>query len=44
MPGESPLIVCEKATLELPEPRLVPPLTGAREPKVSLQVPGLVVE
>jgi hypothetical protein len=27
----------------LPAPRLLPPVVGAREPKLSLQVPGLVV-
>lgn len=28
----------------VPEPNKEPPLTGARSPKVSLQVPGLVAE
>ena len=28
----------------LPEPSEVPPLAGTRVPKVSLQLPGLVVE
>jgi hypothetical protein len=33
----------EKATLEEPAPRSLPPLDGVRVPKESLQVPGLVV-
>ena len=32
----------ENDTAELPEPSEVPPLAGAREPNVSLHVPGFV--
>ena len=36
-------MVRENATPALPAPSDVPPLDGARVPKVSLQVPGSVV-
>ena len=38
-----PVIGSENATVALAEPRAVPPVAGRRVPKVSLQVPGLVV-
>src|SRR5688572_22174293 len=41
-PDVRPPIACENAWLELPAPRSLPPATGAREPKVSLHVPGSV--
>ena len=34
---------CEYDATELPEPSDEPPDTGAREPNVSLQLPGFVV-
>jgi hypothetical protein len=43
VPAESPLMLCANATLLLPAPSALPPLTGAREPNVSLHDPGLVV-
>ena len=36
--------VTEKGTGLVPLPSAVPPLAGARVPKVSLQLPGFVVE
>src|SRR5512133_2544333 len=36
-------MACEYGTAAVPPPRLAPPVAGARVPKVSLQVPGLVV-
>ena len=36
-------MVALKATAVVPAPSEVPPAVGARVPKVSLQVPGLVV-
>ena len=38
-----PVIGSEYGTAALPLPSDVPPETGARVPKASLQVPGLVV-
>ena len=39
---ESPVIGWLNATALAPAPRLVPPVAGARVPKLSSQVPGLV--
>jgi hypothetical protein len=38
-----PVSACEYATEVVPLPNDVPPLAGARVPKLSLHVPGLVV-
>ena len=41
--GARPVSACAYATAAVPEPRPAPPLTGARMPKVSVQVPGSTV-
>jgi hypothetical protein len=42
VPATRPVIDREKGRSARPEPSAVPPVVGARVPKVSLQVPGLV--
>ena len=42
VPGDKPVIACEYACVEVPDPSADPPLDGARIPNVSLHVPGLV--
>jgi hypothetical protein len=44
VPGDSPVMACEYATAELPDPSDEPPAAGALVPKVSSQVPGWVAE
>jgi hypothetical protein len=41
--ADSPEIDCVNGTEAVPEPSAEPPEVGARVPKLSLQVPGLVV-
>ncbi|MCZ7685286.1 MAG: hypothetical protein M5U28_43520 [Sandaracinaceae bacterium] len=41
--GVSPVMSWLNDVLEVPEPSELPPLAGARVPKLSLHVPGLTV-